>query len=262
MTADVAMCVVTKDERGFGEWKEHYEALGVGAFYVKDHNSTVPLVQADPSLALATNVDIEYFNAYSGTRWPQTAAYNECLRRYGKQHKAMAFFDVDEFLVLLNGETSLVQFLKEFESFGALVVNWEVHGSSGHVKRPEGKLMDNYPKCYPADHPNHRHVKVIVNPAHVRSTGWDPHTFIYRGNMTAVNENREPVVGPLTPSINKSRVKLIHYVIKSLDEFREKMQRGASHGAAKTMEFFEETDRDATQYCDPSIGFPAGERKT
>lgn len=36
---------------------------------------------------------------------------------------------------------------------------------------------------------------VIAQAKHIRSTDWNPHSFLYRGSMKAVDEDGIPVVG-------------------------------------------------------------------
>jgi hypothetical protein len=43
----------------------------------------------------------------------------------------MAFIDVDEFLVLRDGTSSVPALLRDYEQYGGLVVNWVMFGSSG-----------------------------------------------------------------------------------------------------------------------------------
>lgn len=60
----------------------------------------------------------------------------------------MAFLDVDEFLVLQPeaGARKLPEFLGSYDSYGGLVANLKVFGSSGFKSRPQGSLLRNYVK--------------------------------------------------------------------------------------------------------------------
>jgi hypothetical protein len=82
-----------------------------------------------------------------------------CLRRW------LAFIDLDEFIVL--HDTAYTQniggFMHQYEQYGALAVNWVLLGSSGHKQRPAGGSLINYTKCMPRNHPECKHVKVIVH---------------------------------------------------------------------------------------------------
>lgn len=74
--------------------------------------------------------------------------YDICLTKFGEYHKWMAFLDVDEFLVLQPGagKRKLPEFLKDYDSFGGVVANLKVFGSSGYKSRPQGSLLRNYIK--------------------------------------------------------------------------------------------------------------------
>lgn len=48
----------------------------------------------------------------------------------------MAFLDLDEFLVLKDGSTNIVEFMKPYQNFGGLVVHWRLFGTSNLVQRP------------------------------------------------------------------------------------------------------------------------------
>lgn len=50
----------------------------------------------------------------------------------------MAFLDLDEFLVLQDGTTSILEFMKPYLQFGGLAVHWRFFGSSGLQSRPAG----------------------------------------------------------------------------------------------------------------------------
>jgi hypothetical protein len=68
-----------------------------------------------------------------------------------------------------------------------------------------------------------RSIKSIVDPkeALVCVT---PHHFVYDGRL-AVNEDRYPVRGPLTPRPSLARLRVNHYETKSLEEWRAKVER-------------------------------------
>lgn len=47
--------------------------------------------------------------------------------------RGSGMWDSDEMLVTLNG--TLESVLRRYEAYGAVVVNWRMFGSSGHMKR-------------------------------------------------------------------------------------------------------------------------------
>lgn len=50
-----------------------------------------------------------------------------------------------------------------FEPIGALVVNWVVFGSSGHVTKPNAGVRQAFTKCLLRGSVHNEHVKSIVN---------------------------------------------------------------------------------------------------
>jgi hypothetical protein len=74
----------------------------------------------------------------------------------------LAFIDSDEFIVM--HDTQYAQdingFMRQYEQYGALAVNWVLLGSGGHKDRPPGGSLVNYVKCMPRDNPECTHVKV------------------------------------------------------------------------------------------------------
>ncbi len=81
-------------------------------------------------------------------------------------HRWLAFIDSDEFFVM--HDTTYAQningFMRQYEEYGALAVNWVLLGSSGHKQRPAGGCLINYTKCMPRNHLQCTHVKVCVHP--------------------------------------------------------------------------------------------------
>lgn len=109
----------------------------------------------------------------------QWRAYNDCLMRHRYRHKFIAFIDVDEFIVLQQQHTEpagrsgsdgggaarqdINQFMRQYEQYGGLAINWLMFGSSGHKEQPAGGVLLNYQDCLPVGSVENRHVKVGFN---------------------------------------------------------------------------------------------------
>ena len=257
LQSDLAACVVLRDELDVPEWLAYHRRLGIGAFYIYDHNGTVPLTDAAPYASLAAgDVRYNYFNQYLGES-PQLAVYNECREQFFGQHRWMTFIDPDEFIVLQQPEITLPKFLAGYEDFGALVVNWRLFGSSNHSRRPTGRVVDNYIHCYPRDHSNSIHVKVIANTRFTTRID-SPHSAEYVQGKFAVTESHQPHGRPETPLISMNEIALYHYVVKSQEDFDRKRARGAVHGVAniRPENFLQEVDSEAVDLCDRLVGSP------
>lgn len=145
-----------------------------------------------------------------------------CIEEQIGKSRWIHFHAVDEFTFMKDG-SKVSDFLKNFESIGALSIEWEYFNSNGHVKRPEGLMIENYTEaCLDPKH----HVKTIIRPDMAYSTAGNPHTFIMKNGMSPVNEKGNLVNGPLSNDHNFEKIKNHHYVTRSKEEFEEKNSKG------------------------------------
>jgi hypothetical protein len=143
--------------------------------------------------------------------------FDHCLEEHGNDSHWIAFLDIDEFLFTSTGE-SVSALLPRYERWPGVVVSRFDFGSSGHIARPAGLVIENYVHRieYPPDF--EAYFKSIVMPAQTfRSLG--PHQFMYRGGE-AVNENGRPVDSMNLTSYSLLRIN--HYPTKSQEEFQSK----------------------------------------
>jgi hypothetical protein len=251
LSANLAVCMISRDEEDMVEWLTHHRKLGVGAFYLFDHNSTIPMTQTVPYSALSRgDVHYQYINhvepGYAEN--PQMAVYRECLENYGDRHDWFALIDADEYLMPSLDYLHLPTFLLRFEGHCALTLNWRVIGSSNHTHRPSGGVIENYTNCYEKDDRFHLFVKYIVNPKMLDHMV-NPHTVACRDGSKPMTENVEHFGGPDIHPINTDKVGLYHYILKSREEFERKHQRGGGTGDIRPREFFDEVDAKATHTC-------------
>ena len=227
------------------EWIDYHALQGVGKFYIYDDDSRPSL---QPMLQHRIDSGLIAYHALGASHRhilsaPQMHVYDQCLSDYGPRHRFMAFIDLDEFLFLRDVNMSLPELLQEYESYGALGANWVMFGSSGHAHRPSGRTLESFWKCVDV-----RHVKIIANTAYVQHA-INPHQFSYRDGKSAVDENFELINGFSTTSHHSARIAVYHYVLKSRQEFQEKMERGSGDGGHKGLEFFEEIERATVNDC-------------
>lgn len=251
-----AICASAKDQHeDIAEWLEYHEQLGAGKIYVYDDGSDPPMLE--PLVDFIKSGLVEYHfigkSNQSTVLKPQLYVYDQCINRYKGNHQFIAFIDIDEFLFLRDPNiSSMPQLLQDYESYGALAVNWVQFGSSGHLYRPRGSTMASYWKCIPRQHPENLHVKTIANTKYVEAA-LGPHHFTFSEGKKAVNENFELVDGPRSDSNEISRIALYHYVTKSREQYLTKMGRGSAMKNFKTIEFFDLTDSRATSDCKDAV---------
>jgi len=225
--------------------------IGVDTIYIHDHNSTIPLINEVLPLVKTGTVEYTYFKdppPYSKLN-PQIYTYQQCLNKYRKKHRFIAFIDIDEFIVLDRGEGNqyLPDFLRPFENDGALGVNWRIMGSDNHTTRPPGGALENYLSCYPEKQENpQKHIKSIVNTKY-KAKPTNPHYFETKGADT-VDYNGRIIKGPFNEDPPLKDISLHHYFYKSEEDFYRKHVRGTGARKRKSLDQFDHA-KAATDIC-------------
>jgi len=217
----LTVCAIAKNEGAyFKEWIEWHVAQGVEKFYIYNNESTDNTHEAlQPYI---TSGLVEY-NFIAGKR-KQTTAYNHCLKQYRYDARWIAFIDLDEFIVPIKTK-SIPEFLKPFEGFAAVEINWLCYGSGGDKTRMPGGVMERFRTH---SHPNsqlNRHIKSIVNPRLALNFLSSHHPTLLSGHAADTNGHkvrkyffqREPL---------HDKIRINHYAVKSFEEFLEKKARG------------------------------------
>lgn len=227
---NLAICAIAKDEAPyFVEWIEWHLKMGVEKFYIYDNESSDSTKQVLKPYIDAGIVEYCFFPGYR----KQLAAYDDCLEKHRLHTRWLAFIDLDEFIVPIK-DSSIPEFLKRFEGFPAVEINWLVYGSGGAVKKLPGGVMTRFKRHSVPDHILNRHVKSIVNPrrvftmigchevARISGKASDSH-----GNPITKNfRDREPL---------QDVIRINHYAVRSYEEFHEKQHRGRASGKARTV---------------------------
>jgi Glycosyltransferase family 92 len=228
--AYLAICAIYRDEAPYlREWVAFHQLVGVERFFLYDNFSV-----DDHRAALAPFVDDGTVVIHD---WPvhegQYPAYDDCLARHRDDARWIAFIDLDEFLFSPAG-TPVPAVLRDFEDHPGVVVNWAMYGTSGHLTKPEGLVIETHLHRKRYGEGVREHVKSIVDPArtdHVRSA----HVFAYEDGAFPVNEQGRPQDHPPFSFADFSieRLCVNHYSMKSDEEFARKVARGGADGKQK-----------------------------
>lgn len=217
----LCLCCIVKDENEYlEEWINYHLKIGVEHFYIYDNGSKVPVYETLEKLKLSAYTTVVNMPGKA----KQVKAYAHCLKRFGKTAQWIGFIDMDEFIVskILKGD--LAAFLKAYEAYGGLGVNWMLFGSSGHLKRTNRPQLESFIWRSEASFDVNRHIKSIVQPKYVKSV-LGAHCFAYKKGMFCVNENFIPIENSFSDtSVNK--IQLNHYYCRSLEEYEDKVKRG------------------------------------
>ena len=227
----LTICAIAKNEGAyFEEWIEWHKKMGVEKFYLYDNESTDNTKEV---LAPYIESGLVEYKFFPGHRM-QLAAYDDCLERHRLDTRWIAIIDLDEFIVPKKDKT-IPEFLKRFENFSAVEINWLCYGSGGAKEKKNGKVMERFKHHSKPNHILNRHVKSIINPrciygligcheaARITGQAADSH-----GNPLKKSfRDREP---------QQDVIRINHYAVKSYEEFLEKQTRGRASGREKTVE--------------------------
>ena len=224
----LSVCAIMKNEGLYlKEWLEFHRMVGVEHFYLYDNEST-DMTRA----VLQPYIHQGIVTCHSiAQRRAQLKAYMHCLSTYRNTARWIGFIDLDEFIVLLAHE-NVPDFLQNYEEYAGVGINWLLYGTSGHVTRPEGLIIEHFTQRSTADWRSNRHIKSIVNPCRTRAP-LNPHCFTYQGNGFAVDENKNRINGPLTQKNSTEKIRINHYFTRSEEESRQKMERGSAYTNTK-----------------------------
>lgn len=226
----LAACAIAKDEGPyFKEWIEWHKSKGVEKFYIYDNESTDCTKEVLAPYIESGIVEYTYFPGYR----MQLAAYDDCFEKHRLDTRWLALIDLDEFIVPIK-DKSIPEFLRRFEAFPVVEINWLVYGSSGAKKKMQGTMMERFKRHSQFNHILNRHVKSIVNPrrvftmtgcheaARISGRAADSHGNPIRKNF----REREP---------QQDVIRINHYAVRSYEEFLEKQNRGRASGTNKTV---------------------------
>jgi len=222
-----AMCsIVINEELYLDEFVDYHRALGFDHFIFYDNSDMSELEQWGK---LKGN-DIWVFPFPGVNR--QSEAYNHCAQVVAKEANGpfewVAFFDVDEYLVLRQHD-HIADMLEQYCSSGALMVNWVMFGSDGWNLPTREPVTRRF--LYREATVN-QHVKTIVRVKDIAETklNWDPHNFVELKNHSSGifhhDSNGNPVEGPFNENGPMDVVVLHHYGHKSHKEYLWKRSRG------------------------------------
>jgi hypothetical protein len=212
------------------EWIEFHRLIGVERFFLYNNLSEDEHEQVlEPYVRDGTVVVHHVPVPFTGRVLARTA--ERCMREHRDDSRWIAFLDIDEFAFSPAGRP-VSELLTEYERWPGICVPRLHFGSSGHIRRPPGLVLENFLERL--DSPRMRwrgfQVKTIADPARVASCK-GVHLFTYTEGF-AVDENHEPLDGSqMERPVSFERFRINHYATKSEEEYRRKIalwEKGAS----------------------------------
>lgn len=226
----VSACAIFRNEARFlKEWLEYHRLIGVDHFYLFNN-----LSEDDYLAVLKPYIDQGVVELY---QWPYSAnnqkewtkiqcrAYGDIIKKKRYETFWLAIIDTDEFILPLE-KPSLKDFLKEYEPYCGIGVNWQLYGTSGVVEIPKNKtLIGSLLKKAPENFENNNYIKSIVQPQKVKKI-CEPHYCKYKKPYRHVTENKEPFSSnSLTPQVSIAKIRINHYTYRDENFFNLEKKR-------------------------------------
>ncbi len=225
-------CIAKMENRYIREWVDWYKKLNFDRIIIVDNNDIdgETFVESIPDYIEDGTVEII---DRRGEEKAQFASYNYVYQKVFNEDW-IAFFDVDEFLVLEKHDT-IQEYLSMFDGNTDVVkINWMCYGDCGNVYYEDKLVNERFKDPLPYDYstgriPNNYHTKCIIRSnCSEKNISYCVNPHVPLGNNIVYRNS----AGKLTGSspfekydFNYSYLK--HFTTKTIQEFIEnKMVRG------------------------------------
>lgn len=126
-----SICAIFKNEAPYlVEWIEFYKKIGLDHLYLYNNESTDNYFEK-----IKPYIESGFVTLYD---WPyaqgQLSAYKDCIEKHRNDVNWIGFIDLDEFVTPLLYD-NINEFLREFESYGSVLIPEVVYGSAGIESR-------------------------------------------------------------------------------------------------------------------------------
>jgi hypothetical protein len=226
----LAVCAMVRNEAAnLPEWLAFHALAGATLFRIYDNESN------DGTAGVLDR--LTPFYGIERITWPgrgirrQLDAYDDAISALVGRASWVAFIDLDEFLFdpMRRSLPAILAALPD--DIGAVQVNQCVFGSAGQELWEDDLVIARFTRRTPDDDPEHRWVKTILRPE--AAAGFSTtHSAVLRAGRAVLGDFAPFAAGDPHPGevdrIATHGLRLHHYMLKSLAEFRRKQLRGAN----------------------------------
>lgn len=200
------VCIAKNEDNYIEEWVQYHLYLGFDHVFIYENDwrcsITSPLITKIPFDGIGN----------------QENAYNHFLKSYRNKYDWVAFFDVDEFLVLKKHEDIKV-FLKDYYDYNGVAINWYFFGDNNLSEIDENySLLQRFTKRQKY---MDIHVKCIV-----RTSVDDTYNIHNFHKVSVVDTKKNTVIGPFNLNLSDDVAQINHYFTKTIKEWEHKKIRG------------------------------------
>ncbi len=210
-TYDYTICAMFQNETRFlREWIEFHRLTGAQKFYLYNNFSTDNYKELlEPYIQSGVVQLFEWPYENSGLK-AQITAFNNTLSVARDEARWVAFLDLDEFLFPVQ-KYSMQDFLKDYDEYAQVSVNWVFFGTSDVAAiLPQELMTESLRRSYAK---GNKHVKNIVQPSKVVHF-ISPHVAREKPGFLQVNADKVTFHGPFSPYIAIDKVRINHYWVR------------------------------------------------
>jgi hypothetical protein len=228
------MAIFKNEEDYMEEWLIHHIDQGVEKFYLycndKEETKYNFLDKYENYITLINWTE----EKNKGNNTIQRQAYLNCVKKYGHEYHYIMMLDLDEFIINTIPNEKVINYLNslKFSEIKALKIPRYDFGSNGHIKKPEGNVMDNYTKHEKI----YSSFKTIANSNYINKKRlfYSVHDFCYLNRDGKIYNSFLSIKNKVDKNErgNKNDTPLVinHYITKSYEEYFNRAKNWNSGG--------------------------------
>lgn len=231
-----------KDELYIQEWIDYHLKLGFDDIHIFQNNWRWETQTTNE------NVFLHEFDGQSYKSdepiWVkniQAKCFTEFGRKYCDEYEWVAFFDIDEFLVLKK-TNNIKEFIKDYDNHDCLIINWAMFGDNGITDFDENytSQLKRFTKRQSNLHSQFKSI-CKLKPNFEHQIHWTNGEWV---DTTLRHGN-----GPFNHNANSDVAQLNHYYIRTYPEFLIKRERGGVDdiNTKKSIETFNENNHNEVE---------------
>lgn len=231
------VCIAKNEDYYIEEWLKYNFKLGFDEIIIFQNNWRYKGVKSQFPNAIWYEADGDKM---------QLIVYSNFLKNNLNNYDWIAFFDIDEFLVIKN--QTLKNYLLSMDDTYSIGINWKFFGSNNLNFNGNYNVLERFTKC---QKDMNVHIKTIVHCSKIKQLNSDKIDFYHTphhltlneiSNITVSSDKKRFIHGPFNNNYYDDDVQLNHYYFKTLEEFELKCQKGRADVSEKDKLIYFRTD--------------------
>lgn len=227
-----AISIMCKDENQYlKEWVDYHLLIGFDHIQIWDNESKVPIKDTVKEYIEKEVVSVKEIKTYGGN---QVDSQRRSLKETLRDYIWVALIDTDEFIVLLDESTNVKDYLKKYEQYGAVGLNWLLFGSNGYKTTQKSQL-----ESFTQPLLNHSANKLIKSIVSTKCYNGHHNMHFVDGPIGGtVNVKKQPInnIAFNDPPILDEVMRINHYFTRSKEDWELKRHRGEAGNISNPQE--------------------------